>query len=334
MYTQCPHCDAVFRVTTAELTASDGNVRCGECRQIFNGMDSLSVLPPEGVTPVEPGFGGIIVPPPAAAPPAAPEAVETAETVDIAEMVEAVDTAEPVEGAETVETVDTAETVETPATARGSAGEESVTEAAPAPDEAQSSRAAPASNAPEANAGVPPGVPWAIQDEVNSPPPVRGLRHLAGTFSLGVLSLLLIGLLGGQVIYHERDRLVAYPELAPLLQWMCGHMDCTLPPRRVPDAFRLSSRNIYSHPNAAGALMIQATLVNQAGFAQPHPLVELSFRNLQGQLLAVRRFSPGEYLPRDAHREQGSVAPGETVHLSLEIEDPGPHAVAYEFRFL
>jgi predicted Zn finger-like uncharacterized protein len=325
MYTQCPHCDAVFRVTTAELTTSDGNVRCGECRQIFNGMDSLSVLPPEGVEPVEPGFGGIEVPPPAAAPPALPEAGETAGTVETAEMVETVDAADPAEKAGREETSETA---------RGSAGDETATEAAPSPDEPGPSPAAAAPDAPADDGEVAPAVPWVIQDEVNAAPPVRSLRHLAGTFSLGVLSLLLIGLLGGQVVYHERDRLAAYPELAPLLQWMCGHMDCTLPPRRVPEAFRLSSRNIYSHPNAAGALMIQATLVNQAGFAQPHPLVELSFRDLQGQLLAVRRFTPGEYLPHDAHPEDGSVAPGESVHLSLEIEDPGPHAVAYEFRFL
>lgn len=310
MYTRCPHCDAVFRVTTAELTASDGNVRCGVCHQVFNGMDSLSVLPPEGVEPLEPGFSSLEVPPPAA--PATPPVSEAPATVGEA-----------------------AKIVELPETPGESpAAGEAATKVSPEPAEPRPGQDASIPDAPEADPEVTPGVPWAIQDEVNSPPPVRGLRHLAGTFSLGVLSLLLIGLLAGQVIYHERDRLAAYPELAPLLQWMCGHMDCTLPPRRVPEAFRLSSRNIYSHPNSAGALMIQATLVNQAGFAQPHPLVELSFRDLQGQLLAVRRFTPGEYLQRDAHGEDGAVAPGGSVHLSLEIEDPGPRAVAYEFRFL
>jgi predicted Zn finger-like uncharacterized protein len=310
MYTQCPHCAAVFRVTTAELTASDGNVRCGVCHQVFNGMDSLSVLPPEGVEPLDPAFSSLEVPPPAA-PALPPTSAAPAIVGEAAKIVELPQT--PGESA--------------------TAGE-AVAKASPEPVDPPPRQAAPIPDAPEADPEVTPGVPWAIQDEVNSPPPVRGLRHLAGTFSLGVLSLLLIGLLAGQVVYHERDRLAAYPELAPLLQWMCRHMDCALPPQRVPEAFRLSSRNIYSHPNTAGALMIQATLVNQAGFAQPHPLVELSFRDLQGQLLAVRRFTPGEYLQRDAHGEDGAVAPGGSVHLSLEIEDPGPRAVAYEFRFL
>lgn len=42
MYTQCPHCEAVFRVSIKEITAANGKLRCGECSHVFDGMVSVS----------------------------------------------------------------------------------------------------------------------------------------------------------------------------------------------------------------------------------------------------------------------------------------------------
>ena len=47
MYTQCNHCNAIFRVTMKELTAAQGLLRCGECDNIFDAMKNLSQTLPE-----------------------------------------------------------------------------------------------------------------------------------------------------------------------------------------------------------------------------------------------------------------------------------------------
>ena len=39
--TQCPHCGTQFRVTLAQLELRDGRVRCGSCREVFNGIDTV-----------------------------------------------------------------------------------------------------------------------------------------------------------------------------------------------------------------------------------------------------------------------------------------------------
>ena len=39
--TQCPHCGTQFRVTLAQLELRDGQVRCGSCREVFNGIDTV-----------------------------------------------------------------------------------------------------------------------------------------------------------------------------------------------------------------------------------------------------------------------------------------------------
>ena len=41
MYTYCPNCLAIYQVTTDHLEKAGGQLRCGECRQIYRAIDSL-----------------------------------------------------------------------------------------------------------------------------------------------------------------------------------------------------------------------------------------------------------------------------------------------------
>ncbi len=51
MYTKCPECNSVFRITNDLLEIADGLVRCGMCDSVFNGPDHLQednqTLPPQ-----------------------------------------------------------------------------------------------------------------------------------------------------------------------------------------------------------------------------------------------------------------------------------------------
>lgn len=42
MYTQCPECKTVFRITEQQLSAARGKVRCGHCNAIYNAHGTLS----------------------------------------------------------------------------------------------------------------------------------------------------------------------------------------------------------------------------------------------------------------------------------------------------
>lgn len=57
MITHCPHCDTYFRVSSEQLAAHDGQVRCGRCTQIFNALerleqDDVNLLPSQVASPV------------------------------------------------------------------------------------------------------------------------------------------------------------------------------------------------------------------------------------------------------------------------------------------
>lgn len=41
MYTRCPYCHTTFGVSAAQLRAAHGQVRCGTCKAVFDGVDCL-----------------------------------------------------------------------------------------------------------------------------------------------------------------------------------------------------------------------------------------------------------------------------------------------------
>jgi len=50
MYTSCPECGTVFRISTNELRVAEGFVRCGHCSATFNAIATLTDEPPPTVT--------------------------------------------------------------------------------------------------------------------------------------------------------------------------------------------------------------------------------------------------------------------------------------------
>ena len=146
-------------------------------------------------------------------------------------------------------------------------------------------------------------------------------------------SLLLTLILGGQVAYAERERLADDPRVRPWLDRACDRLRCNLPLRSQIDAIRLLSREVRPHPQAPKALMISASMVNNAEFTQRFPIVEVTLSDLSDRAIAKRRFLPAEYLAESGNVERGFPA-GATAPLVFEVADPGQEAVAFEFRFL
>ena len=150
-------------------------------------------------------------------------------------------------------------------------------------------------------------------------------------WTLAILSMLITGIL--QYAYYDRYRLVQFNELRPWLGLICEYTGCDLPAPRDPGRIELNNKNIFSHPNSENALMVSATIVNQAAFEQTFPLLELKFENIRGETIAGRRFTPHEYLGIPAD-QISTMAPGDPISISVEIIDPGKEMVSYTFEFL
>jgi hypothetical protein len=135
-----------------------------------------------------------------------------------------------------------------------------------------------------------------------------------------------------QLAWAERDPLIRNPTVGGWLRSSCAVLGCEVPLVAAPQQLQLLASNVQAHPSVAGALMISASVRNDAAFAQPYPILTITLSDAQGQRLAMRRLQPREYLDDSTILQQG-LAPGASAVLLLELEDPGDKAVAFEFNF-
>ncbi len=142
----------------------------------------------------------------------------------------------------------------------------------------------------------------------------------------------LLLLLGVQIAWSEHARWIDDPRVRSVLEPLCAQLHCSLPLRHEVATLELLSRDIHPHPSVPGALVISATLRNDAPFAQTWPTVEVSLSNLDDKRVAMRRFQPRDYLS-DSHTISSGIAAGASAALVFEVADPGKDAVAFEFSF-
>ena len=294
MQTQCPKCNAIFGVLPKQLRIANGLVRCSQCHAVFNGREQVSFLKPEELESI------------------------TRKALDNLRK------STPTQDADQIQSLNIDQGNEISAHA-----DDKITPAIKAPERGD---APPSPGVSKANLQPEQQhVPAVLMSDFTAP---RG-HHKSGWkswFAAGLASLILLALLGGQYVYFNWWELSRNPQLYPGLQWLCEIGGCELAPLRNVEQIELVSRNVYSHPNEAEALMITATMENKAIFAQPYPALRISFTNQQEKVIARREFSPNEYLPQgeDANVLMPS---GQTVNLILEVVDPGKDAFGYEFHF-
>lgn len=147
-----------------------------------------------------------------------------------------------------------------------------------------------------------------------------------------IVCLLLIGILGAQLAWVERNALIRNPTTGTWLRSTCAALGCQLPLVSAPARLHLVASNVQAHPSVAGALMISANVRNDATFSQPYPIVSITLSDAQGRHLAMRRLQPQQYMDDEAALRRG-LAPGASTVLLMEVQDPGDKAVAFEFDF-
>ena len=398
--TQCPHCQARFRVNHAQLSVARGVVRCGSCLQVFNAARQLLEQRAQQTPAPEP------VEPAAEAPRAISQKQWTAEELDLDNLDLDVELAklerreiqhtqpsgaerrqggsdrrqkeealsasrdtvkaeeekwaaslfsEPPE--ERVQVVEAPEPTKTPATRQRTEPSMSfhiddiddepplrstleddeldppvtpVIEAVEEPEPEE--RPQPRRKRPRPSTGVHDDV---LQDLEDDPLHLYAQKRASG-WGRRLLWLLLVLIaaagLAGQYIAYQFDDLARQDAYRPWFQQLCPTLGCTVPSRVDIAHIKSSNLVVRSHPEFAGALVVDAIIYNRATFSQPFPLLELRFADLNGSLIASRRFKPAEYLSGELAGV--SEMPSQTpIHISLDILDPGNKAVNYSLSF-
>jgi hypothetical protein len=147
-----------------------------------------------------------------------------------------------------------------------------------------------------------------------------------------LLALIAALTLAGQYVAYHFDELARQDAYRPWFQQFCPVVGCEVPSKVDIALIKSSNLVVRSHPQFSGALIVDAIIYNRAPFSQPFPLLELRFADLDGKLIASRRFKPSEYLSGDL-AGQTDMPPQTPIHIALDILDPGSKAVNYSLSF-
>ena len=133
-----------------------------------------------------------------------------------------------------------------------------------------------------------------------------------------------------QLLLADRVRLAGDATWRPWVAAACTLARCALPPWHAPDAITLVQRDVRPHPAQSGVLQVSATLRNDAAYPQAWPMLLLTLSDVDGRPLGARWFAPGEYRPTDA---ADILAPGAAAAFRIDVVEPSPHTVAFNFTF-
>ena len=149
---------------------------------------------------------------------------------------------------------------------------------------------------------------------------------------LATAMVLLTAILTAQFLWQRMAVYSQLTQIRPFYEFGCQWLTCELPVYSSIEAIRSDNLVVRSHPQRADALLVNVEFRNTADFPQPFPILILSFNTAANSIVALREFSPAEYL--DPGLLQVSLMPVATpVQIRLELIDPGPDAVNYTLAF-
>lgn len=258
LVTTCRHCGSQFRVTPEQLNLRQGQVRCGQCQEVFSGFEALKRIPDEEV--VE-------------------QRVHAEATVEKSLELPESPAATPLEPAE-MQDLAVLPHVPDALDLRG----------APRGNEADAASPGKISQRPEPSSRRAAAV---LADPYEIEPPARPSR--AWAFAAALLALLLAMQLA---YAFRAPLAQQYPVLRPYLESVCARVHCTVPWVNDEAALKLEDSELLEVPGKPGQIALQARIRNLSTSAQEFPHLELTLTDVSGQTAVRRVLRPTDYLGR------------------------------------
>ncbi|BBF83847.1 probable transmembrane protein [Aquitalea magnusonii] len=149
------------------------------------------------------------------------------------------------------------------------------------------------------------------------------------TVIMALLAIIGSVLLAGQLVYFNRTRIAAeVPESRPALEAFCSIVGCKVPWPSDIGQVRTEWSELAFVPEHANLIQLSATLKNHAAFAQNYPMLEVSLKDADDQVLIRKVFSPKEYLKADDFKLQRFNANSE-VKITMRLDIGKVRAMGY-----
>jgi predicted Zn finger-like uncharacterized protein len=348
VFTQCPQCETVFRLSADVLGAAGGQVRCGRCGEVFDALKRLSEEPRmftigETTLELEARAEQIL------------ESIEEATEAEQESELESLESAGP--GMASLEIQDEPPEPDAPApqivveidrslefTLAPTELDRIFIEAEPGASFSDEDGALPDRLRAEAFAGdverlaadgaAPAdavahidvqGAALSPAEMLLAPPLPAAERRARALWTAAALVLLL--LLAAQIVHRNREWLASRPPLGNTLRELYAGLGNPLPVPATLSGYQLRQWGASGDAAANGALRVRASILNTSGQMQPFPLLRVTLADRFGAHLNSMLIEPAEYLGKPVTR---LLNPGERADATLEIQDPGKNAEGFE----
>ena len=343
--TSCPYCHTTFRVVQDQLKICNGIVRCGSCRQVFNGIEQLQSA--DAVLPTEHSRAENLSSWPESAE-ANPNPFTIVARVDEkAAFTEAYDdlnliltpAEESHEQSHTSlsDTPDPVDYVMEAASEAQAIKEEPSFVAEPSAineevDLTFALRPLPAEELPVEVAQLEPddddpAYKVEIRSQTPEPAFVQRARqkerfNRMSRIAMVILILAMLPALAFQSVdaFHQRIE-AAFPQTKPVLSQVCEIIDCQTDLPAQIDAVSVDASELQAPTVKEPAFTLNVLLRNRSLLAQAWPYVELTLKDSNEKPVVRRVFTATEYLPASQDASLGFTANSEhSVKLVFEVD--------------
>lgn len=343
--TSCPYCHTTFRVVQDQLKICNGIVRCGSCRQVFNGIEQLQSADAALLAASERAENRMHWPESAEANPNPFTVV--AQEEDKAAFTEAHDdlnliltpAEENPEQTHTSlsDTPDPVGYVIEAAPEMQAVNEDLTFAVEPIPKNYEGDLTFAPTQLPAEKQTVqsPPLEPEdddpAYRVELRSQPPEPAFVQRArqqerfSRMSRIAMAVLILGLLPALVLqtvdaFHQQIA-AAFPQMKPVLVQICEIIECQTDLPAQIDAVSVDASELQAPTAKEPAFTLNVLLRNRSLLAQAWPYIELTLKDANEKPVARRVFTAAEYLPSKLDATTGFAANSEhAVKLVFEVE--------------
>ncbi|UTH75078.1 DUF3426 domain-containing protein [Chromobacterium sp. IIBBL 290-4] len=364
--TQCPNCQTRFKVNDAQLAAANGLVRCGRCSHVFQAPDHFVVTQPALEPAPLPTFAAPPQAPAQPEPQAERDPMDDFElevpadfdpqhSADVALLPpdeplleppaairhEAAATATPAEPAPRQEDMEEFQRALAEAMQNRHAtapignpfddAHPAPAVEAPAEPEVYGSRRRADTPPPENLRPVPQPEPLFTDADAEEEEEARHQKNPAAWVNalLAVLATVGILALAAQLVYINRTRIAAeVPESRPALESLCRALDCQVPWPTDIAYIRTEWSELAFVPDYPNLIQLSATLKNHAQYAQAYPMLEVTLKDSDDQVLIRKVFTPKEYLKPD-DLKLGRFNPNSEAKITMRLDAGKVHAMGY-----
>ena len=143
-----------------------------------------------------------------------------------------------------------------------------------------------------------------------------------------LLALMFLTAIAQSVYFLRHQIAMYYPNIKPHLVRVCEKIGCSIDLPKKIALILIDDSDIQEDAEHAGVMHLSTTLINQAGFYQAYPNLELTLTDVEDKPKLRRIFKPIEYLPAKTDIALG-LAAGAVVKVKLAMTSQGIAAAGY-----